>query len=55
MLQEEHEKLMKPRKYVTEPSTIYRIFELYEESEKNESGETPVFIKKEEPEKKKKL
>ena len=41
--------------YTTPPGTIYRIFEIYEKAELNELGEKPVFIKPENPEKKKKF
>ncbi len=34
-------------KYKTQKSTVFRIFEVRYENEKNESGEVPVFIKKE--------
>lgn len=31
--------------YTTPPSTIYRIFEIHEKAQYNESGEKPVFVK----------
>tara|TARA_Y100000996_G_C22483001_1_gene627006 strand:+ start:199 stop:378 length:180 start_codon:yes stop_codon:yes gene_type:complete len=38
--------------FKTEPGTVFRIFEIYEDSFKNESGFIPVIIKLEPEEKK---
>lgn len=43
-LQEAIERLRTKKDFKTAPATVYRIFEVYEESQKNESGEKPVFV-----------
>ena len=43
------------KSWTTEKSTAFRVFEMYEQSEKNESGEKPIIIKPEVIEKKKRL
>ena len=55
MLMEDHQKLLIRTKFKTLPGTVDRIFELHEKYEKNESGEIPVIIKKEEETTKKKI
>lgn len=40
------------KNFKTEPGTVFRIFEIYEDSFKNESGFIPVIIKLEPEEKK---
>ena len=55
MLLEDHKKLFDRPDWNTEKSTVYRIFEIHESNEKNESGEIPVCIKPEVEDKKKKL
>ena len=42
-------------KWSTKSGTVFRIFEMYEKAEYNESGEKPIFIKPEVVEKKKRL
>tara|TARA_A100001015_G_C14751006_1_gene617548 strand:- start:580 stop:750 length:171 start_codon:yes stop_codon:yes gene_type:complete len=39
--------------YKEEKSSVFRLFEIHYENEKNESGETPVFVVKEDEPKKK--
>ena len=53
MLMDDHQKLMKRKPFMTAPGTVYRIFEIHENYEKNESGEVPIIVKKEEEPKKK--
>ena len=48
MLMDDHQKLMKRKPFTTAPGTIYRILEIHENYGKNESGEVPVIVKKEE-------
>lgn len=49
-----HEKKNK-KIWRTEKGTVDRIFEIYEESSKNESGEKPVFVRPEVIQTKKKM
>ena len=44
----------KGKKWTTPSGTVYRVFEMYEESEKNESGLKPIFITPDVEDKKKK-
>jgi len=53
MLMDDHQKLMKRKSFKAPPGTVYSIFEIHEEYGKNESGEVPVIVKKEEEPKKK--
>ena len=53
MLMEDHQRLMTRPEFKTAPGTVDRIFELHEKYGKNESGEIPVVVKKEEETKKK--
>ena len=53
MLMDDHKKIMGKKQFTTEPGTIYRIFEINESYARNESGELPVYVKKEEEPKKK--
>ena len=39
--------------YKEEKSSVFRLFEIHYENEKNKSGETPVFVVKEDEPKKK--
>lgn len=52
MLADDILKLQKKKVWKTEPGTVYRVFEMYEADEYNESGEKPVFVKPEIVEKK---
>ena len=51
---EDHQRLMARTKFSTAPGTVDRIFELHEKYGKNEYGEIPVIVKKEETKTKKK-
>jgi hypothetical protein len=53
MLMDNHQKLMKRKTFITGSGTVYRIFEIHENYGKNESGEVPIIVKKEEEPKKK--
>ena len=53
MLMDDHKKLMSRKPFKTAPGTVYRIFEIHENYEKDKSGEVPVIVKKEEEPKKK--
>ena len=49
------ERLKTKHSYSSHSGTIFRIFEIYRESQKNENGELPVFIKPKLEEKKFKI
>lgn len=53
MLMEDHPRLKTRTKFTTAPGTVDRIFELHEKYGKNEFGEIPVIVKKQEETKKK--
>jgi hypothetical protein len=54
-LQELANKLKTKHKYVSAPGTVKRVFEIYEFSEKDESGNAPTIIRPERVDKKQKL
>ena len=57
MLTENIERLKSKTKMETQPGTIYRVFETHMNNEKDESGQIPIIVRKEEDNtvKKKKL
>ena len=55
MLSDKIQSKSSQKSWTTEKGTVFRVFEIYEESEKNENGDKPIFIKEEVVEKKKRL
>ena len=53
-LLEQHARIMKRSNFKSDSGTVDRIVEIYEKSERNESGYIPIIIKPEVEEKKKK-